>query len=74
MKAIRSRARWWKWLVVLVAIALLLQFTLAGCGPEKEESLIGTQWTLTSLRGEPLLTDTRIAIEFGEKWLSGFAG
>jgi heat shock protein HslJ len=36
--------------------------------------LPGTRWVLTSLQGQTLLPGTRINLEFGEQWFSGFSG
>ena len=42
--------------------------------PTAESVLPGTQWELTSLRGQPLLPGTHINLEFGEQPFSGFSG
>lgn len=42
--------------------------------PTTGSVLPGTKWVLTSLRGQPLLPDTTISLEFGEAWYSGYTG
>jgi len=42
--------------------------------PTTGSVLTGTKWVLTSLRGQPLLPDTTISLEFGEAWYSGYTG
>jgi heat shock protein HslJ len=39
--------------------------------PDTVERLVGTQWTLTSLRGSNLIEDTEITLYFTERYLGG---
>ena len=56
-------------LLVLAAISLV-----AGCSSDDKSVLEGTQWVLTSLRGNPLLEETEITLKFENEILSGLAG
>ena len=42
--------------------------------PSTGSILPGTRWALTFLRGKALLPGTRINLEFGDQWFSGFDG
>jgi len=72
---------------IATLVAVLLATLLAACAPtvtpagpdatatpSSENALEGTEWVLTSLRGESLLEGTHITLSFEDKWLSGFAG
>jgi heat shock protein HslJ len=49
--------------------------TFARAHPPSTGSILpGTRWAFTSLQGQPLLPGTRINLEFGEQWFSGFSG
>ena len=58
--------------IIFCLIILATVNVIAGCSDKS--ALEGTEWTLTSLKGEPLLEDTEITLKFEEQgWLSGFA-
>jgi heat shock protein HslJ len=56
-----------------LVILLLAAVSLTACRPANA-SLSGTQWTLLSLNGQPLLSDTSITAEFSEDQVSGSSG
>jgi heat shock protein HslJ len=67
----------------VIVRVLLLVALLAACAPGEpdgmtptggEQSLEGTEWALTSLRGKGLVEGTYIGLRFEEGWISGFAG
>lgn len=45
-----------------------------GNGGQETADLAGTAWILTSLRGQPPIADTHLALEFTENGAAGFAG
>lgn len=71
--------------MIVIFFVMVLTAVLAACGPQETTHarvpppttgsvLPGTKWVLTSLRGQPLLPDTTISLEFGEAWYSGYTG
>ncbi|MGD8998692.1 MAG: META domain-containing protein [Anaerolineae bacterium] len=60
--------------LILLAVIGLSAACQGGTGDEQRgapERLVGTEWTLTSLRGNNLIEDTEIPLYFTERYLGG---
>jgi heat shock protein HslJ len=59
---------------VWVSLALLVVVLVAACGGSEELALVGTEWELVELDGQPPLDSTQITLRFEADALSGRAG
>ncbi|MHB9031407.1 MAG: META domain-containing protein [Anaerolineae bacterium] len=56
-------------LAVVIAVSVLV---LSGCS--SSSNLVGTKWSLVSLAGQPVLTDTTVTLSFEKDTLGGSDG